>query len=155
MARIGIITCSNCTQDANCASVVCLGDLRKRKGIFDRYPKDEPLDLIGIINCAGCPTLAVPEKILKKVEALAEFRLDALHFSFCMTALCPFLAKYRKVISTEFPALELVDGTHNPINKEKFQEGVRELLRPTICRPQTMTDSIRGRLRIPERQDNG
>ncbi|MDQ0286159.1 hypothetical protein J2Z49_001271 [Desulfofundulus luciae] len=24
MARIGIITCSNCTQDLNCASVVCL-----------------------------------------------------------------------------------------------------------------------------------
>lgn len=154
MARIGIVTCSNCTQDANCASVACLGDLRKRRGFFDRYSNDEPLDLIGIINCAGCPTLAAPEKILKKVRAMAEFRLDALHFSFCMTALCPFLGRYRKVINAEFPALEMVEGTHKPIEKEKFQEGVKELLCPTICRPQTMTDIIRGRLSIPEQQNN-
>ena len=71
MARIGIVTCSNCTQDTNCASVVCLADMRKRRGFFERYPKDEPLDLVGIINCAGCPTLAAPEKILKRVRAVA------------------------------------------------------------------------------------
>ena len=87
MARIAILTCSNCTQDSNCASVVCLGDMRKRRGFFESYPKDEPLDLIGIINCAGCPTLAAPEKILKRVRAVAEFRLDALHLSFCMVTL--------------------------------------------------------------------
>ena len=60
MARIAILTCSNCTQDSNCASVVCLGDMRKRRGFFAPYPQDQPLDLIGIINCAGCPTLAAP-----------------------------------------------------------------------------------------------
>ena len=64
MARIGILTCSNCTQETHCASVVCLGDLRKRRGLFARYAAEEPLDLIGIINCAGCPTVAAPEKIL-------------------------------------------------------------------------------------------
>ena len=62
MARIGILTCSNCTQDSNCASVVCLADMRKRRGFFASYPHDEPLDLIGIINCAGCPTLAAAGK---------------------------------------------------------------------------------------------
>jgi len=40
MARIGIMTCSNCT------SVVCLSDMRKRRGFFSRYPKDQPLDLL-------------------------------------------------------------------------------------------------------------
>jgi hypothetical protein len=44
MARIGILTCSNCTQESNCASVVCQADMRKRLGFFERYPKDEPLD---------------------------------------------------------------------------------------------------------------
>ncbi len=152
MARIGILTCSNCTQDTNCASVVCLGDMRKRRGLFERYPKEEPLDLIGMINCAGCPTLAAPGKIIKRVSALAECRLDALHFSFCMTALCPFLPKYRKVISVEYPTLEIVEGTHKPIDKDKFREGVKELLCPTICRPQTMNDIIKGTLRLPGRQ---
>jgi len=31
MARIGILTCSNATQDLGCSSVSCLHDMRKRK----------------------------------------------------------------------------------------------------------------------------
>jgi predicted metal-binding protein len=149
MARIGIITCSNCTQETHCASVVCLGDMRKRRGLFERYPAEEPLDLIGIINCAGCPTLAVPEKILKRVRAVAEFKLDALHFSYCMTALCPFLSKYEKVIRAEYPRLEIVLGTHKPLDKTQFQKGVKEILCPTISAQLAMTDLIKGRLRLP------
>lgn len=53
MARIGILTCSNATQDLGCSSVSCLADLRKRRGAFAEYPGDEPLDLFGIINCPG------------------------------------------------------------------------------------------------------
>jgi len=94
MSRIGILTCSNCTQELDCASVVCLGDLRKRKGFFQRYEGDEDLILVGIINCAGCPTLGAPEKILRKVKSLAAFRIDAIHLSYCVTALCPFKKKY-------------------------------------------------------------
>jgi predicted metal-binding protein len=140
MPRIGILTCSNCTQDANCASVVCLGDLRKRRGFFAAYPKDEPLDLIGIINCAGCPTLAAPEKILKRVRAVAEFRLDALHLSFCMVNLCPFIKPYIALIKREFPGINIVMGT---------QRGVKELLCQTLAAPQTMRDLIRGAIKIP------
>ena len=32
MARIGILTCSNATQDLGCSSASCLADLRKKKG---------------------------------------------------------------------------------------------------------------------------
>ena len=150
MARIGILTCSNCTEETNCAAVVCLGDMRKRRGFFERYQDDEKLDLIGIINCAGCPTLAAPEKILKRVKALAEYRLDALHFSFCMTALCPFLKKYETVISETYPDLEIVMGTHNPKNKEQFRKDVKELLCPTVSAVQDMNDIIRGPLKKKE-----
>jgi len=51
MARIGILPCSNCTQDSNCASVVCLGEMRRRKGFFERYPKKSVKELL-------CQTLA-------------------------------------------------------------------------------------------------
>jgi predicted metal-binding protein len=61
MTRIGILTCSNCTQDTNCASVACLGDMRKRKGFFERYSNEKQLDLIGMINCSGCPTVSIPQ----------------------------------------------------------------------------------------------
>ena len=150
MARIGILTCSNCTQDTNCASVVCLGDMRKRRGFFEQYSKDEPLDLIGIINCAGCPTLAAPEKILKRVRALAEFRLDALHLSFCLVTLCPFLKLYMTLIKREFPDINIVMGTHKPVDRGHFTRGVKELLCQSLARPQTMNDMIRGTLKIPE-----
>jgi predicted metal-binding protein len=149
MARIAIITCSNCTQDSNCASVVCLGDMRKRRGLFQAYPQDEPLDLIGIINCAGCPTLAAPEKILKRVRAVAEFRLDALHLSFCMVTLCPFIKPYTALIKREFPDINIVMGTHQPVDRERFKQGVKELLCQTLAHPQTMNDLIRGTVKIP------
>lgn len=146
MARIGILTCSNCTQDTNCAAVVCLGDMRKRQGFFERYRDDETLDLIGIINCAGCPTLAAPEKILKRVRALAEYRLDALHFSYCMTVLCPFLKKYKAVIAATYPGLEIVLGTHIPKDRERFRRDVRELLCPSAVEVQDMNNVIKGTL---------
>jgi len=150
MARIGILTCSNCTQDTNCASVVCLGDMRKRRGFFAHYPKDKPLDLIGIINCAGCPTLAAPDKILKRVRALAEFRIDALHLSFCMVTLCPFIKPYMTLIKREFPDINIVMGTHQPAERDHFLRGVRELLCQSLNPPQTMADLIRGTIKIPQ-----
>ncbi len=149
MARIGILTCSNCTQDSNCASVVCLGDMRRRRGFFEPYPQDEPLDLIGIINCAGCPTLAAPEKILRRVRAVAEFRLDALHLSFCMVTLCPFIKAYTALIKREFSDIDIVMGTHRPAERDQFQRGVKELLCQSLAAPQTMNDLIRGTLKIP------
>lgn len=147
MARIGILTCSNCTQDTNCASVACLGDMRKRRGLFERYSDENQLDLIGIINCSGCPTLAAPEKILKRVKALAGYRLDALHFSYCMTVLCPFIKKYDKIIRENFSELEIIHGTHTPKDKKVFQEEVKELLCPTVSIAQDMNDVIKRTLK--------
>lgn len=151
MARIGIITCSNCTQDVNCAAVVCLADMRKRRGFFERYPRDEPLDLVGLISCAGCPTVAAPDKILKRVRSVAEFKLNALHFSFCMTAVCPFLKKYAAIIQEAYPDLELVMGTHQPVDKRQFMAGLHELLCPTAAPPQTIVDMVRGTLKLPNK----
>lgn len=131
--------------------MVCLGDLRKRRGHFDRYPAEEPLHLIGMISCAGCPTLVAPEKILKRVRALAEYRLDALHFSFCMTALCPFLTKYVKAVQGAYPDLEIVLGTHEPLNVQEYRRGVRELLCPAVRPPQDMNDMVLGTLEMPDR----
>ncbi|MCS5696465.1 CGGC domain-containing protein [Desulfofundulus thermocisternus] len=128
MARIGIITCSNATQDLNCASVVCLADLRKRKGYFQKYPAEEKLTLVGIINCAGCPTAGAMEKILRKVRSLTEFNVDTIHFSYCLTTLCPFKNRYIEIIKETYPDLEIVEGTHTPRDFGVFQKEVKELL---------------------------
>ncbi len=143
MARIGILSCSNATQDMGCSSVSCLRDMRNRKGAFEKYKKDECLDLIGIINCSGCPTLAAPEKLLSRIRALTEFKIDAIHFTYCIEALCPFKNKYKAILEENFPSIKVVIGTHEAhITHEQFRDEVKELL----CQQQrSMVDLIKGR----------
>lgn len=140
MAKIGILTCSNATQDLGCSSVSCLADFRKRKGTFADYPQDEKLTLMGIINCPGCPTLTGPDKLLQRVRALTEFGVDVIHFSFCMKALCPFKEKYRKALEDAFPKIKIIIGTHEEhMTPEEFQDRVKKL----FCQPRkTMVDII-------------
>lgn len=135
MARIGILTCSNATQDLGCSSASCLADLRKRRGTFADYPKDEPLDLVGIINCPGCPTLTGADKLLQRIRALTEFRVDAIHFTYCMKALCPFKEKYKTALEEAFSNIKIVIGTHQEhVIPEEYRKRVRKL----FCQPRKM-----------------
>ena len=140
MAKIGILTCSNATQDLGCSSVSCLSDFRKRKGAFANYPQDEKLTLMGIINCPGCPTLTGPDKLLERIRALTEFGVDAIHFSYCVKALCPFKEKYKAALEQAFPNIRIVIGTHEDhVTPEEFRRRVKKL----FCQPRkTMVDLI-------------
>jgi predicted metal-binding protein len=116
--------------------------MRRRKGFFERYEDDKELTLVGIINCAGCPTLGAPDKILRKVKSLASFRVDTIHLSYCMTALCPFKKKYVAAIKGAYPGMEIVEGSHIARDFSVFQEEVRAVL----CSPrQNMTNIIKAR----------
>lgn len=140
MPRIGILTCSNATQDLGCSSVSCLADLRKRRGTFAEYPAAEQLDLVGIINCPGCPTLTGPDKLLQRIRALTEFRVDIIHFSNCVKALCPFREQYRCALAQEFPKVRIVVGTHQEhIPDEEFRRRVKRLFEQPR---RTMVDMI-------------
>ncbi|MBI1810498.1 MAG: CGGC domain-containing protein [Nitrospirae bacterium] len=135
MARIGILTCSNATQDLGCSSASCLADFRKRRGAFADYPKDEPLDLVGIISCPGCPTLTGADKLLQRIRALTEFRVDAIHFTYCMKALCPFKEKYKAALEEAFPNIKIIIGTHQErVTPEEYRERVKKL----FCQPRKM-----------------
>jgi len=140
MARIGILTCSNATQDLGCSSVSCLADFRKRKGTFGGYPEDEKLTLAGIINCPGCPTLTGPDKLLQRIRALADFRVDTIPFTYCIKALCPFREKYKQALEEAFPNIKIVIGTHEEhVTPEEYGERVKKL----FCQShKTMVDVI-------------
>ena len=140
MARIGILTCSTVTQDLGCASASCLADLRKRRGAFAAYPEDESLDLVGIINCPGCPTVTGTEKLLQRIRGLTEFRVDVIHFTYCIKALCPFREKYREALVNTFPGISVVLGTHQEhITPQEYRDRVRKL----FCQDRkTMVDLI-------------
>lgn len=143
MPRIGILTCSNATQELGCSSASCLADLRKRKGAFAGYQAEKPLDLVGIISCPGCPTLTGPDKLLGRIRALTEFRVDVIHFANCIKALCPFKQQYEKALNEAFPAVSVVVGTHQElISAEEFRGRVKKL----FCQPRkTMVDMILGK----------
>ena len=140
MARIGILTCTNATQDLGCSSASCLADLRKRKGTFAEYQENEKLDLVGIINCPGCPTLTGPDKLIARIRGLTDFGVEAIHFSYCIKALCPFKEKYKTAIGESFPNIRVVFGTHQEhVTAEEFRRRVKKL----FCQPRkTMIDII-------------
>ncbi len=143
MVRIGILTCSNATQDLGCSSASCLADFRKRRGTFADYPQDKPLDLVGIINCPGCPTLTGPDKLLQRIRGLTEFRVDVIHFTYCIKALCPFKEKYKRALEETFPDIKIVIGTHREhVTPEEYRERVKKL----FCQGRkTMVDIILNR----------
>ena len=121
---IGIITCSNAVNDLDCCASPCLRDINNRAGSFKDY--SENFQLSGIISCPGCPTLAYPEKIMRKVKSLVESEVTAIHFSFCMIALCPFLNKYIKIIEQSYPDIKLIKGTHETsLTQEQFCKYVK------------------------------
>jgi predicted metal-binding protein len=140
MAKIGILSCSNATQELGCSSVSCLADLRNRKGAFAVYPAEEKLTLVGIINCPGCPTLTGTDKLLQRIRALTEFGVDAIHFTYCMKALCPFKEKYKSALEEAFPDIRIVIGTHEEhLTPEEYRRRVKQL----FCQPRkTMVDII-------------
>lgn len=140
MARIGILTCSNATQDLGCSSASCLSDFRKRKGAFEAYPEGEPLELVGIINCPGCPTLTGADKLLQRIRALTDFRVDVIHFTYCMKALCPFREKYKSALEEAFPEIRVVVGTHREgLAPEAYRDKVKRLFNQPS---KTMVDII-------------
>jgi len=140
MARIGILTCSNATQDLGCSSVVCLADFRKQQGEFATYPPDEPLNLVGLMNCPGCPTLAGYDKLLQRVRGLTEFNVQAVHLSNCIKHLCPFKDKYLGVLRENFPQVKFILGTHA---EQGTPEAFRQAVQGLFSHPRTsMIDLI-------------
>lgn len=142
MARIGILTCSNATRDLDCSSAGCLADFRKRRGAFSLYPAEEKLILVGIISCPGCPTLTGSDKLLQRIRSLTRFRVDAIHFTYCMKALCPFKRQYQKDLKAAYPEIEIIIGTHEEhLTPEEYRQRVKKL----FCQERkNMTDLILG-----------
>jgi predicted metal-binding protein len=130
MVRIGILTCTNTTQDVGCSSFKCLEGVYDSVGEFERHKENGGAQLAGIINCAGCPTAVAPEKILDRVRSLTVLGLDAIHLSSCMMSLCPFKNKYKKLLQQTFPEIEVVEGTHvePPEVVKMFIDGMKEML---------------------------
>jgi predicted metal-binding protein len=148
MAKIGILGCQSTTEQMNCVMVGCLGNVRNRGGTFKDYAPEEPLDLIGIISCGGCPTALAADRIWQKVKALVDYGIDAVHLTSCLTHFCPFKDEFIYTIRQEYPNLKVIEGTHPFQDIEFVKRGIRELLSQRAVTPQTMNDLVFKKIQI-------
>ena len=146
MKKVGILNCSNTTQELNCSASMCIMSANSGLGKFENH--NDEVQLIGIASCAGCPTAVAPEKIFRKIEALQTVGAEAIHFSTCVETLCPFKNKYKSVIEEKFPEIEILIGTHGAgisgmteeQEKEIFKSNCREMLQ---SRGKDITDMVK------------
>ena len=115
MRKIGIIICG---RYQSCGGGKCLRAMRERAGAFSRYPKDEPLELVGFSYCGGCPggnVEDVPEE-MKKNGA------EVIHLATGLVVgypPCPRIREFKQFIETRY-GLPVVVGTH-PIPLKYFE----------------------------------
>jgi predicted metal-binding protein len=153
MPKVGILGCDATTREMDCVMIGCFGNLKGRQGEFQRYPEDNPPELLGLIHCGGCPTAVGSDKILQKVKALVEYGIENLHLTSCLVQVCPFKDKFVEAIQREYPDLEVIEGTHPFHDEEAFKTGVRELASQRAVPPQKMNDLVFKRIKV-HYQDN-
>jgi predicted metal-binding protein len=107
MKRIGIIICG---RYQTCGGGKCLRAVRERVGGFARYPKDEPVEVVGYSYCGGCPggnVEYVPEE-MKKNGA------EVIHLATGLVVgypPCPRIRQFKEFIEKRY-GLPVVVGTH-------------------------------------------
>lgn len=107
MKKIGIIICG---RYQSCGGGKCLRAVRERVGGFARYPKEEPVEVVGYSYCGGCPggnVEYVPEE-MKKNGA------EVIHLATGLVVgypPCPRLRQFKQFIETRY-GLPVVVGTH-------------------------------------------
>jgi len=107
MKKIGIVICGR-YQD--CGGGKCFRAVRERVGSFSRYPKDEPVEIVGYSYCGGCPggnVEYVPEE-MKKNGA------EVIHLATGLVVgypPCPRIRQFKEYIESQY-GLPVVIGTH-------------------------------------------
>lgn len=138
MTDIGILTCSNTTQEVGCSTFGCLRAANEGTGLFADYP--DGVRVVGVINCAGCPGRRSHDKILRRVGALAASGVSAIHLAACMVENCPFVGKYERTIKAAYPALTLVRGTHPQPSAVFLERLDAQLIAPRRSVPEIAAD---------------
>jgi len=99
---------------------------------------------LGLVTCDGCPSLAAPERIVKRVKGLVDLGVEAIHLSSCMMAVCPYRNKYLGILQEAFPEVSVVPGTHYDENvaPEESARAFLGMIRPMLTHvpEKTMAD---------------
>lgn len=113
--KIGIIICA---RYQNCGGGKCFRSIRERVGGFARYPKNEPIEVVGYSYCGGCPggnVEYVPEEMIKNGA-------QVIHLATGLVVgypPCPYISHFKEFIEKRYQ-IPVVVGTH-PIPLKYFE----------------------------------
>ena len=109
--RIGIIRCQQ-TEDY-CPGTTDFRMVREKKGVFEGVEED--IEIIGFINCGGCPA----KRSVLRARELVKRGADTIVFASCIqkgTPIgypCPFAKKMKDLIRRELgDGFKILDYTH-------------------------------------------
>ena len=89
------------------------------------------------------PNVNRPRQIIAENKGINRiFRVDSIHFTYCIKSLCPFKENYKKALEEAFPSIKIIIGTHEEhVTPEEYKERVKKL----FCQTQlSMADVILG-----------
>lgn len=109
--RLGIIRCMQ-TEDL-CPGTTDFKMVRERKGAFEGIVED--IEIIGFMNCGGCPG----KKSVLRARELVKRGADTIAFASCIqkgTPIgypCPFAKKMKEIIKKDLgESIRILDYTH-------------------------------------------
>lgn len=107
MARIGIIICD---RYKSCEGGKCFRAARNREGAFQRYKKEDKLEIVAYTSCGGCPG----GNVENSVTGMQKYGVNAIHFATGVLAgypPCNYLDTMVKFIENK-TNLPVIIGTH-------------------------------------------
>ncbi|CDX00274.1 putative metal-binding protein [Desulfitobacterium sp. LBE] len=109
--KVGIIRCMQ-TEDY-CPGTTDFRMVREKKGVFEGVEED--IELVGFINCGGCPA----KKAILRARELVKRGADTIVFASCIQRgnpigyPCPFAKKMKDLIVKDFgEQIKFLDYTH-------------------------------------------
>ena len=109
--KVGIIRCMQ-TEDF-CPGTTHFRMIREKKGAFEGVEED--IEIIGFINCGGCPG----KKAVLRARELVNRGADSIAFASCIQKgtpigyACPFAKRMKDVIQNDLgDGIRLIDYTH-------------------------------------------
>ncbi|MEL7603452.1 MAG: CGGC domain-containing protein [Bacillota bacterium] len=109
--KIGIIRCAQ-TEDY-CPGTTDFKMIKEKKGAFEGV--EEEIEIVGFINCGGCPA----KRAVLRARELVERGADTIVFASCIQKgnpigyPCPFAKKMKDVIAENLPeSIKYIDYTH-------------------------------------------
>jgi predicted metal-binding protein len=107
LVKIGIIICD---RNRTCTGNKCFKSIIERDGAFSKYPKDEPIEVVGWMACGGCPG----ERLEYAPADMKKYGAEEIYLASCYLAgypICPYIEDHKKYIETVV-GLPVKVGTH-------------------------------------------